>query len=132
MRLAEYFDLEKMSWEEILPRAERVIRAKRYLIIFPEGHRSRTGKPTRFYSGAFKLAIQLKVPILPLCISGTQTLLPPNRWWFKPATIKMQLLKPVFPDQYYGERAHNMLCKQVYKQMIETIEQMENKKDNAV
>ena len=131
MRLAEYLDLEKLSWEEILASAEGVVRNGRYLIIFPEEHRSRTGKPGRFHSGAFKLAIQLKVPILPLCISGTQTLLPPSRWWVKPARIEMQLLEPVFPDQYCGEKAHRELCKQVRKQMIETIERMENKRTNA-
>jgi 1-acyl-sn-glycerol-3-phosphate acyltransferase len=131
MRLAEYLDLEKLSWEEILASAEGVVRNGRYLIIFPEEHRSRTGKPGRFHSGAFKLAIQLKVPILPLCISGTQTLLPPSRWWVKPARIEMQLLEPVFPDQYCGEKAHRELCKQVRKQMIEAIERMENKRTNA-
>jgi 1-acyl-sn-glycerol-3-phosphate acyltransferase len=131
MRLAEYIDLEKLSWEEILASAEGVIRNGLYLIIFPEGHRSRTEKPGRFHSGAFKLAIQLKVPILPLCISGTKTLLPPSRWWVQPATIEMQLLKPVFPDQYCGERSHIELRKQVRKQMIEVIERIENKKTNA-
>ena len=131
MRMAEYLDLEKLSWEQILARAEGVTRKGRFLIVFPEGHRSRTGKPGRFHSGAFKLAIQLKVPILPLCIWGTQTLLPPGRWWVKPARIEMQLLEPVFPDQYCGERGHIEMCKQVRGQMIETIEQMENIKTDA-
>lgn len=127
MRMAEYFDLESASWEEILANVEQVVRNGSYLVIFPEGHRSRTGKPRRFYSGAFKLAVQFKVPILPLCITGTQTLLPPKRWWIKPARIKMQLLKPVLPDSYQGETAHIEMRKDVRKQMIETIEQMENK-----
>lgn len=131
MRLAEYLDMEKSSWDEILADADQVVRNGRYLFIFPEGHRSRTGKPCRFYSGAFKLAIQLKVPILPLCVSGTQVLMPPSRWWVKPATIKMQLLEPVYPDKYSGEMAHKELCNHVRKQMIETIERMENKETSA-
>ncbi len=124
MRMAEYLDLESLSWEEILACAERVTRRGSYLIIFPEGHRSRTGKPGRFHSGAFKLAVQLKVPILPLCVVGTQTLLPPKRWWVKPARIKMQLLEPVLPDSYHGEMAHVEMRKHVRTQMIDTIEQM--------
>jgi len=126
MRTAEYLDLESLSWEEILAGAERAILAGRYLVIFPEGHRSRTGKPGRFRSGAFKLAVQCKVPILPLCVIGTQTLLPPKRWWVKPARIKMQLLKPVFPDPYHGETAHIEMRKHVFRQMIDTIEQLES------
>jgi len=127
MRMAEYLDMESSSWEEILTEAERVTRSGRYLVLFPEGHRSRTGKPGRFHSGAFKLAVRLKVPILPLCITGTQTLLPPKRWWIKPARIRMQLLKPVFPDPYHGETAHVEMRRHVRKQMIDAIEHMENK-----
>ena len=126
MRMAEYLDLESSSWEETLADAERVTRRGCYLIIFPEGHRSRTGKPGRFHSGAFKLAVQLKVPILPLCVIGTQTLLPPKRWWVKPARIKMQLLEPVMSDAYHGEIAHIEMRKHVQKKMIDTIEQLEN------
>ena len=131
MRLAEYLDMEKSSFDEILASAGQVVRNGRFLLIFPEGHRSRTGKPGRFYSGAFKLAVQLKVPILPLCVSGTHTLMPPSRWWVKPATIEMQLLEPVYPDKYSGEMAHKELCNDVCRQMTEVIERMEDKKTSA-
>jgi 1-acyl-sn-glycerol-3-phosphate acyltransferase len=126
MRLAEYFDLESSSWEEIQVGAEHVFRNGRYLIIFPEGHRSRTGKPGRYRSGAFKLAVRFKVPILPLCTTGTQILLPPQRWWTKPARIKMQLLEPVLSDAYHGETAHIEMRKHVQKQMFDTIERLES------
>ncbi len=126
MKMAEYFDLESLSWEEIQLSAERVFRNGRYLIIFPEGHRSRTGQPCRFYSGAFKLAVQFNVPIIPLCTTGTHVLLPPQRWWIKPARIKMQLLEPVKPQAYHGETAHIEMRKYVQKQMFDAIKQMES------
>ena len=126
MRTAEYLDLESSSWEETLANAERVIRSGRYLIIFPEGHRSLTGKPGRFHSGAFKLAVRFKVPISPLCVTGTQTLLPPKRWWVKPARIKMQLLRPVLSDAYHGETAHIEMRKHVRKQMLDAIGQLKS------
>jgi hypothetical protein len=43
----------------------------------------------------------------------------------------MQLLEPVFPEKYCGERAHIEMCKQVREQMIEAIEQMENIEPHA-
>jgi 1-acyl-sn-glycerol-3-phosphate acyltransferase len=126
MRIAEYLDMEGSSWEEIVTATEKVKQEKHYMIIFPEGHRSRTGKPRRFYSGAFKLATQLNLPILPLCVTGTHEFQPPGRWWLKPARIKVRLLPPVYPEAYSGERAHVEMRKDVHQQMVSAIEQMEN------
>lgn len=131
MRLAEYIDVESLSWEEILAKAEKIIRKDRFLVVFPEGHRSRTGKQGKFHVGAFKLAVQLNTPICPVCITGTQTLLKPGQFWLRPATIKMRLLSPVFPDRFCGERPHAQMRKHVRDQMIETLGQMENKGTNA-
>jgi 1-acyl-sn-glycerol-3-phosphate acyltransferase len=126
MRIAEYLDMESSSWEEIVTAAEKVKQEKHYMIIFPEGHRSRTGKLRRFYSGAFKLATELNLPILPLCVTGTHEFQPPGRWWLKPAQIKLKLLPPVYPEAYSGERAHVDMRKDVHRQMVDAIEQMEN------
>jgi len=38
----------------------------------------------------------------------------------------MKLLEPVSPDPYHGETAHIEMRKHVYKQMTDTIEQMES------
>jgi len=127
MRLAEYIDVESLSWEEILAKAKKIISKGHFMVIFPEGHRSRTGKQGKFHVGAFKLAFQLNTPICPICITGTRTLLKPGQFWLKPATIKMHLLHPVFPDQFCGERPHVEMCKHVRDQMIETLGQMESK-----
>ena len=126
MRIAEYLDMEGSSWEEIVTAAEKVKQKEHYMIIFPEGHRSRTGNPRRFYSGAFKLATQLNLPILPLCVTGTDKFQPPGRWWLRPAQIKLRLLPPVFPEAYSGERPHVDMRKDVHQKMVSAIEQMEN------
>jgi len=126
MRIADYLDMEGSSWEEIVTATEKVKQKKHYMIIFPEGHRSRTGKPRRFYSGAFKLATQLNLPILPLCVTGTHEFQPPGRWWLKPSQIKLKLLPPVYPEAYSGERAHVDMRKDVHRKMVDAIEQMGN------
>lgn len=129
MRTADYLNMEDSSWEEIVAAAEKVKQKEHYMIIFPEGHRSRTGKLRRFYSGAFKLATELNLPVLPLCVTGTYELQPPGRWWMKPAQIKLKLLSPVFPDVYSGERAHVDMRKDVHQQMADAIERMENDRE---
>jgi 1-acyl-sn-glycerol-3-phosphate acyltransferase len=39
--------------------------------MFPEGTRSRDGCPGRFEAGAFRIAQENRVPILPMAIQGT-------------------------------------------------------------
>ena len=82
-------------------------------MFFPEGHRSRTGRLQRFYSGAFKLAVETDTKIVPLCIAGTDELLPAGRWWLKPARVTLRALKPVKPAAFTGPSAHRAIQKVV-------------------
>lgn len=50
------------------------LRAGTSMFFFPEGTRSRDGKLKKFHSGAFKLALDTKTPIIPISISSAQDL----------------------------------------------------------
>lgn len=64
---------------------EAVLKAKGYLergvsvLLFPEGTRSRDGDIHDFKIGAFKLASEVGVPIVPIVIHGTRNLIPKGR-----------------------------------------------------
>lgn len=55
-----------------LAAAEDALKAGAVLIIYPEGHRSRTGGLIEGRSGAVRLAIRSQVPIVPISIRGTE------------------------------------------------------------
>ncbi len=61
----------------------------------PEGTRSRDGRVRDFHDGAFRLAIEAGVPILPLAIDGTADALPVNGWVFGPVHCRLRVLDPV-------------------------------------
>ena len=82
MRMSRYLDVESLGWKKTSEEGSRLLNQNSALLLFPEGHRSRDGSLGRFYSGAFKVAIDCKAKIVPLCISGTRDLLPPGRWCF--------------------------------------------------
>lgn len=90
-------------------------------MFFPEGTRSRTGKLTRFASGAFDLAIRENKPILPLVLDGTQGCLPKKSWVFEPDVhVKLKVLKPISTDSYKkGESSE--LMRVVRAQMAEQL-----------
>jgi 1-acyl-sn-glycerol-3-phosphate acyltransferase len=59
--------------------AVRLLRAGHALMIFPEGERSATGEVGRFKLGAFRLAVSVGVPVLPVTITGGHAAWPPGR-----------------------------------------------------
>ena len=65
------------------------------VMIFPEGTRSRTAELLPFKDGAFRLAIESGVPILPLAVSGTRTALPKTGFIMRPARAEVRILPPV-------------------------------------
>jgi len=113
MNLARYLNIEKHSWEKCLDRSQQTLDEKGLVLFFPEGHRTRTGQMTRFHSGAFKLAVETNTPVIPVCLTGTQDLLPRGRHHMRPARIKMKILDPVFPHDFSGELKHQDMKKQV-------------------
>ncbi|QTA80983.1 Putative 1-acyl-sn-glycerol-3-phosphate acyltransferase [Desulfonema limicola] len=70
------------------------------VIFFPEGTRSRTGELGSFKKGAFKMALDLELPILPVTIIGTRNILPPDTVDLFPGTAVMIIHKPVSVKDY--------------------------------
>jgi len=65
------------------------------VMIFPEGTRSKTGELRDFHAGAFKLAIDAQVPILPLAVWGTRDALRKHDWRLGYAKAEVRVLPPV-------------------------------------
>jgi 1-acyl-sn-glycerol-3-phosphate acyltransferase len=65
------------------------------VMIFPEGTRSPTAQLLPFKDGAFRLAIDAGVPILPLALHGTGNALPKHDWRFGRSTAVVEVLPPV-------------------------------------
>ncbi|MEW6271769.1 MAG: lysophospholipid acyltransferase family protein [Thermodesulfobacteriota bacterium] len=79
MRLNRYVALrrgDKDSIREMMDACRRTLAEGSSLMIFPEGTRSPDGRLRAFKPGAFRLALDARVPILPIVISGTADALP--------------------------------------------------------
>ena len=76
-------------------------REGRNVIFFPEGTFTRRPGLSAFYLGAFKVAAEAELPILPGIIRGTRTLLRSNQWFprWSPVSVRIEeVIRPCGTD----------------------------------
>jgi 1-acyl-sn-glycerol-3-phosphate acyltransferase len=65
------------------------------VMMFPEGTRSKDGELLRFRDGAFRLALEAGVPVLPIALAGTRQMRPKHSKWFGKAHACAKILEPI-------------------------------------
>ena len=81
MVLNRYIKIKRGQKDSITPMmkiCEQNLASGNSIYFFPEGTRSKTGIIKPFKHGAFTLAKEMRVPILPIAINGTKNALPKN------------------------------------------------------
>ena len=78
--------------------AVRLLQAGEAVMIFPEGSRSLDGRVGLFKPGAFRLAVSLGVPILPVTIAGGHEAWPPGRTLPRRGTMTITYHPLVYPS----------------------------------
>ena len=124
MRLANYLDVEQGDWAEVKRICTKSFALKGTVLFFPEGHRSKTGRLQPFYSGAFRLAIETGVTIVPLCITGTETMLPPGKFLLHPALVRLKALPALDPAAFPGALGKT-LQREVRRRMTHALKEMQ-------
>ena len=64
-------------------------------MLMPEGTRSKDGRVRRYQDGAFRLAIDMGLPILPIALDGTAATLPKHGWKFGQADLRLHVFDAV-------------------------------------
>jgi len=80
--------------ESIKEAGKRIVNGTSVLF-FPEGTRSRDGLLQRFKKGAFRFALDLGLPILPVTIEGTREIFPPDSLDLLPGRVRLVIGKPI-------------------------------------
>jgi 1-acyl-sn-glycerol-3-phosphate acyltransferase len=80
---------------EVNRQAKQLVEKRRSLIIYPEGTRPRDGSMKPFKKGAFTMAIDSGLPILPVSIHGTYEAMPPGTPWVRGGRVQVVVDPPI-------------------------------------
>jgi 1-acyl-sn-glycerol-3-phosphate acyltransferase len=93
--------------------------------IFPEGTRSRDGALYRGHTGAARLAVQVRCPILPVGVIGTREIQPPDAKRPKlhmDCTIRIG--RPIKVERYQDRADDRMLLRQITDEVMYEIREL--------
>lgn len=102
--------------KETIADAEKVLGEGMSVVIFPEGSRSWDGKMIPFKRGAFMLAAEFKLPVVPVTVDGSFRAMPRRTYCMTPTTIRLTIHPPIYPD----DKGFN--TKRLMKQCFDAIE----------
>ncbi|MEG0807133.1 MAG: 1-acylglycerol-3-phosphate O-acyltransferase [Alistipes sp.] len=98
--------------------------------IFPEGTRSKDGEIHRFKAGAFNLAKEAGVAILPVVLEGTDRLIHPNRLFSWRNRITVRILPPVSAAMVAETDTHTLI-EQVHEQMCQALSELRDENSKS-
>ena len=125
LSLTKHIKLTRGKTESIIKvykEAIQWLRKDMSVLFFPEGTRSKTEQMNEFQSGAFKLAIKEKKPILPIAIKGTREAIPKGNWIFKTRVAAELKVLPALATENFKPADFATLRDKVWEKMRISLE----------
>jgi 1-acyl-sn-glycerol-3-phosphate acyltransferase len=83
------------SMKDIIAKTEAQLGKGSSMVIFPEGARTKTGKMGRFKRGAFVIAREMNLEIVPLTVNGPFDLMKINTYLINPCKLELIVHEPI-------------------------------------
>lgn len=110
--MADFFPVTT-GIDDILPKLKERIDNGYHIAIFPEGSRSKTDKINRFHKGAFYMAEQLNLDIVPVYLHGTGRFLRKGSFWGQSNDLVVKIGERISPDDPQFSSAYAKRTKEV-------------------
>lgn len=129
IRNAEYLPVVD-GIEALLPHLRSLVERGYSIAVYPEGTRSKDCTIGRFHQGAFYIAEQLGLDVLPMCLYGPGKILPKKSYHLNRGVIRIDVDKPItrneleaMGDTMAQARTLRRMYRRKYEQMTNEIEQ---------
>lgn len=125
IRNAEYLPVME-GLDGILPHLRSLVERGYSVAVYPEGTRSKDCSIGRFHQGAFYLAHELGLEILPMCLYGPGKILPKKTYHLRKGVISVEVDQPLSKEDLLsmGDLRHQ--ASQMRKRYVEKYESMAN------
>lgn len=124
MRGCEYISIDrsnrKMAFKSLAMAAE-IIRTGTSVMIFPEGTRTSDGNLKDFKKGGFVLSVDAGVPIVPIIIYGTWSIMPKTRLRIDAAPVVIEIHDPIETSSFTRKTKDDLIVR-VRDVMIKQLE----------
>jgi 1-acyl-sn-glycerol-3-phosphate acyltransferase len=100
--------------QKSLEKAIRKIRNGESVLLYAEGTRTLDGRLQPFKRGAFHIAVQAGVPVVPLTINGSFKILPKHSISINPGHVELILEKPIHLSGMQGKESELKLMEEVH------------------
>jgi 1-acyl-sn-glycerol-3-phosphate acyltransferase len=109
MRLAKFVPVSRGHRRDAaqasVEAAADALRSGLHILVYPEGTRSLDGRLSTFKKGPFFLAKETQAPIVPIALSGTQTMMRKGSNAIKPGLARIRILPAIEPSDYATREA---------------------------
>jgi len=107
-----------------LEAAKKALREGNLFCIYPEGTRSRDGKLHKGHTGVARLALEMRVPVIPCAMIGTFEAKPKGaktKWFSKTAAV---IGEPLDFSAHWGEQDDKEVCREVTDEIMRAIQRL--------
>jgi len=133
---ADYFDKWYVRWffkganvipvrreshsaaEDALRAGVKALRDNKLIGIFPEGTRSPDGRLYRGKTGVARMALEARVPVIPVAVVGTFELMPYDRKMPKPGRVELRFGKPLRFERHFETPADRFVLRSVTDEIM--------------
>ena len=126
IRHAEYYPVRE-GLEELLPKLRSLVERGYSIAVYPEGTRSKDCQIGRFHQGAFWLAEQLGVDILPMCLYGPGKILKKKTYTLQKGPVRIEVDEPVSLEELRAMGDHKAQAKEMRRRYKERYEALANR-----
>lgn len=129
IRFAEFYPVSD-GYDKNTERLRKLVERGYSVVVFPEGTRSETGEIIRFHKGAFQLAQQLGVDILPVFIHGASHVMPKKDFVLREGQLYVEIGERIAAETIV-DTDPRMLTSQVHQYYVEHFAEIRQQRETT-